>query len=142
MYNTGWYNKSLISHKFYSSPIRPNQGTNSRERETFACKICNLPFQENFHSVHGYVTHYRTEHNDIPPEFVDKEKFLCSECPEIYFSKSNFKVHVRKHKEKEIKEYLCQKCDVKISGQKNYVSHCKKVHNEIASVIGKSNFWF
>ena len=71
---------------------------------------------------------FRTEHNDIPPEFVDKKKYLCSECPEIYFNKGNFNTHVFNHKEwskQKMKQYTCKTCQMTISGWKNYTTHAK-----------------
>ena len=50
-------------------------------------------------SERHYIKHYRTAHNDIPPEFIDKKQYLCSECPEIYFNKESFNTHIWKHKE-------------------------------------------
>ena len=70
----------------------------------------------------------------MPPEFVDKNKYLCSECPAIFFSKESLNAHVHKHRENSLqtyKQFECKKCQLTISGKKNYASHCEKVHNEV-----------
>ena len=65
-------------------------------------------------SERHYIKHYRTAHNDIPPEFIDKKQYLCSECPEIYFNKESFNTHIWKHKETSklpAKQFDCKRLD-------------------------------
>ena len=53
-------------------------------------------------------------HAIVPPEFENKEQFLCQQCPETFFSTSKLNVHFsRKHGtgRKALKEYVCKKCE-------------------------------
>ena len=108
-------------------------------KKDYACKICSKLFPlSHIHSESQYIKHYKAEHNDIPPEFKDKEQFLCSECPETFFNKIVFNTHVWNHKNSSeklnlMKKFECKTCQTTIFGRKNYVEHCKDVHNEIVS---------
>ena len=115
----------------------------NKKKEDYICKICREIFpSSNLLFESQYIKHYKAEHNDIPPEFKDKEQYLCSECPEVYFSKNKFNAHVwKKHtitsapsnKKNLLQKIECSTCQITVIGRKNYVAHCKDVHNEIIS---------
>merc|ERR1711862_1060398 len=70
------------------------------------CKVCNEVFPaSNKKADNLYYKHYREKHNDLPPEYKDKELFLCSDCPDVFINKDAFSRHVYRHKnEKSEKE--------------------------------------
>ena len=106
-----------------------------QKKEDYYCKICNKLFpSSNSHNESQYIKHYKAEHNDFPPEYRDKEQYLCSECPEVFFNKSTFGTHVWNHKKQGkglTKQFKCELCQLTINGRRNYVMHCEKVHDEI-----------
>ena len=80
--------------------------------------------------------YYRTTHNGIPPDFLDKKQYHCSQCPEIFFNVQKFKSHESKHHGlwkpgQKLKQYQCKTCLEMFSGKRNYIAHCEKAHNEI-----------
>ena len=113
------------------------KGSGGRERKNYVCHICKQRFPATKRSEYEYIKHYRVSHDNIPPEFMDRKQYLCSECPEIYFNKESFKNHEWKHKEdnKNLKKYTCKKCEMTFVGKQNYVLHCEKVHDEIVSRV-------
>jgi hypothetical protein len=110
-----------------------------KKKKNYTCKICSKSFpSSNAHNESQYIKHYKAEHNEIPPEFKDKEQYLCSECPETFFNKNNFNGHVwSKHRNTKLnnlmKTFECQTCQSTFLGRKEYVAHCKEVHDEIIS---------
>ena len=54
--------------------IERHQNWGNNNKKTYICKICKQTFPASKHSESTYVRHYRTEHSDIPHEFVDKEQ--------------------------------------------------------------------
>ena len=104
-----------------------------KKKKNYTCKICSKLFpSSNAHNESQYIKHYKTEHNDVPPEFKDKEQYLCSECPETFFNKNNLNGHVWS-KHRKTKTYECHTCQSTFIGRKDYVAHCKDVHDEIVS---------
>jgi hypothetical protein len=114
-----------------------------KEKKDYTCEVCKRVFpKSNKHYESQYIKHYKADHNDIPPEFKDKEQYLCSECPEVFFDKNVFNAHVwNNHKNSSansnpqnlMKKFECKTCHTTIFGRKNYVAHCKDVHNETIS---------
>ena len=110
-----------------------------KDKGNYTCKICKkIYLSSNRFYESQYIKHYKAEHNDVPPEFKDKEQYLCSECPEAFFNKNAFNCHVkRKHKNNKpsnlMKKFECNTCQSTFIGRENYVAHCKDVHDEIIS---------
>ena len=69
-----------------------------KDVKEYICQACKRIFPANKRAEYDYVKHCRTAHNDIPPEFMDRKQYLCSECPEIYFNKESFNTHIWKHR--------------------------------------------
>ena len=40
-----------------------------------------------------YIQHYQAMHGNLPPEYMDKELFICDECPQIFITKVSFAAH-------------------------------------------------
>ena len=60
------------------------------------------------------------KHDSIPPEFSEKKKYLCSECPDIYFDKHKLRMHINNHKREytsKLNQYECKQCDITITGR-------------------------
>ena len=113
------------------------------ENKEYVCQICNEIFPASRRSENNYVNHYRLAHNkENPPEFMNKKKYLCSECPRSFFKETSFQSHVSYHKRISLghkvvkkailKPYECRICEVTILGRLNYVSHCKTSIVEIS----------
>jgi len=111
-----------------------------KQKVDYSCKICSKLFpSSNAHNESQYIKHYKAEHEGVPPEFKDKEQYLCSECPATFFKKSNFYIHKSiKHKNASkklgiMKKFECKTCNMTLIGRSSYVEHCKDVHDEIIS---------
>ena len=50
------------------------------EQLSYKCFKCNQDFAERRY----YLSHYKRAHKEIPPEFKDKAKFICDQCPEVF----------------------------------------------------------
>ena len=57
--------------------------------EDYTCQICSEVFPYTRWAQRSYIQHYRTAHDTVPPEYENKEKFLCEQCPLIFFTKYN-----------------------------------------------------
>ena len=102
----------------------------------YACKHCHESFPASKFSEFYYLKHYKSIHNSLPPEFENKEQFLCQACPEIFFSSRNLSLHtLRIHGSgrKALKEYTCKKCNFTCIGARVYASHCLEVHGKVVS---------
>ena len=102
----------------------------------YACQECHETFPASRFAETNYIKHYRTLHNGIPPDFMDKKQYMCAHCPEIFFNIQKFKSHEAKHHGlwkpgNKLKQYTCKKCEETFSGKRNYIAHCEKAHNEI-----------
>ena len=42
-----------------------------------------------------FVQHYKYVHGGIPPGFEDKEKFMCDQCPSVFFNNLSLKLHYK-----------------------------------------------
>ena len=98
----------------------------------YCCHICKESFLPSKFAERSYVQHYRSAHHSIPPEFEDKEKFICEQCPEIFFKDTKLKHHIKSiHGTKN--QFTCEKCKESFFGRRNYAQHCQEVHNEVVS---------
>ena len=85
----------LYHHKIMNKCIRFDEKTG--EYIGYKCKICGENFDSSQYAENNYLKHYRTVHNEIPPEFENREKFLCEHCPEIFFNKYECNRHRKGH---------------------------------------------
>ena len=102
----------------------------------YHCKVCNESFPASKFSENFYLKHYKNSHNKLPPEFEDKEKFLCQQCPEFFFKPLQLSIHTSKFHgsgKKQLKEVSCKKCSFTCVGHRQYSEHMLAVHNEVVS---------
>merc|ERR1712008_42166 len=52
-------------------------------QEPMECNLCAITLKH----PSNYIKHYQTEHGTLPPEYANKETFICDQCPNIYLSK-------------------------------------------------------
>lgn len=65
--------------------------------ESVTCSSCAKKFVKSSF----YIQHYQSSHGGLPPEFVDKELFICEECPSIFIEKHTLHTHkYRAHNKK------------------------------------------
>ena len=57
--------------------------------ESVTCSSCAKTFVKSSF----YIQHYQSSHGGLPPEFVDKELFMCEECPSIFIEKHTLNTH-------------------------------------------------
>ena len=62
---------------------------------------------------------------------VGKKQYLCSNCPDIFFTQDALKNHIYKHNHKEEIEIQCEHCPDTFSEKKDYRTHCVQEHGEI-----------
>ena len=60
-------------------------------REKILCLKCDQEFTDERY----LIQHYRIVHKDIPPGFEEKEKFMCDQCPSVFFNKLSLKLHCK-----------------------------------------------
>ena len=104
--------------------------------ENYTCHICREIFPYSKFAERSYIQHYRSVHNTECPEYEDMEKFLCEQCPAIYFNKQSLKAHILKshvNGSKISKQTTCKKCKITFSGRRKYAAHCKEFHDKIVS---------
>ena len=104
--------------------------------ENYTCHICSEIFPYSKFAERSYIQHYRSVHNTECPEYEDMEKFLCEQCPAIYFNKQSLKAHILKshvNGSKISKQTTCKKCKISFSGRRSYAAHCKEFHDKIVS---------
>ena len=59
--------------------------------DSITCSSCDKPFS----SGNLYLSHYQLKHGGFPPEYNDKEKFFCDQCPKIFLEKHRLASHKR-----------------------------------------------
>ena len=60
-------------------------------QEPMECKSCSTTFK--FPSV--YIKHYQDTHSSLPPEYVDKQNFMCDQCPSVFILKQHLRKHIQ-----------------------------------------------
>ena len=109
-----------------------NQTTNVMTVTTpsIKCDICD----ETFTAYQYYVQHYRYIHGTLPSNISEKPQFVCSKCPNIYFSKLSLRFHIRTIHEGKIipkkitRERKCPHCDKTFLRVASYQEHIKSKH--------------
>ena len=51
--------------------------------DSIKCSSCG----KTFSSGNLYIQHYQSKHGDFPPEYNDREKFICDQCPKVFLEK-------------------------------------------------------
>merc|ERR1719266_1013271 len=54
-------------------------------------KMCNTPSL--------YMKHHQEVHGCFPPEYEDKEKYYCDQCPRVFIREENLTKHMSFHSE-------------------------------------------
>ena len=49
------------------------------------CDKCN----QKFDYPSDYIKHYQDIHGSLPPEYKDKETFVCDQCPRVFITKNH-----------------------------------------------------
>lgn len=98
--------------------------------------ICPECGQE-FNATMYFVQHYKYVHGGIPPGFEDKEKFMCDQCPSVFFNNLSLKLHYKtKHaegsKDANVKtgRRNCPHCDKTFATYLSYKEHIKSKHEK------------
>ena len=57
----------------------------STHGKAYLCTKCN----QNFSTANpsDYIKHYQDTHGALPPDFIDKETFVCDQCPRVFIAK-------------------------------------------------------
>ena len=127
--------KYLYQHK-KNSKCQEKFDENTQSYIGYTCRICSEIFSPSKYAENSYLKHYKTMHASVPPEFENKEQFLCQQCPETFFSTAKLNVHFsRKHGtgRKALKEYVCKKCDFTCIGPRIYAAHMFEIHGKVVS---------
>ena len=69
-------------------------------------------------------------HGDFPPEFEDREKFMCDQCPAIFLTKQKWTSHkwsVHLKKRKPVQRVQCPQCTKTYKNHSYLKEHILKV---------------
>ena len=71
--------------KFDMSYKLKNHMATSTHGKAYLCTKCN----QNFSTANpsDYIKHYQDTHGGLPPDFLDKETFVCDQCPRVFIAK-------------------------------------------------------
>ena len=93
--NTLWNQPTFFKGHLYAHIQRVHsEKYNSMGRDyvdSITCSSCDKPFS----SGNLYLSHYQLKHGGFPPEYNDKEKFFCDQCPKIFLEKHRLASHKR-----------------------------------------------
>ena len=101
-------------------------------KSTFECKEC----QKEFKGRQFYITHFKQKHKSLPPEYKDKPKVFCDQCPDVFLSDERLRQHVSlKHTKKKVEKqkriFSCDQCEKTYSTQQNLKEHRLVVHQKL-----------
>ena len=95
------------------------------------CHSCG----EKFKAANFYIFFQQSVHGNLPPEYLDKELFVCDQCPQVFITKISLSMHVynghnaeNKLKKKEGKK--CPYCEKRFQSYGNYLEHVKSKHEK------------
>ena len=90
-----------------------------------------------------FVQHYKYVHGGIPPGYEDKEKFMCDQCPSVFFNNLSLKLHYKtKHasnngqhpqgllSNNKIGRRKCPHCEKTFATYLSYKEHIKSKHEK------------
>jgi hypothetical protein len=140
----GFYN---VKSKNHSDPDKNDNDSylGHNGQDAIECRSCLIQFK--FPSI--YIKHYQEHHNSLPPEYMDRENFMCDQCPSVFISKSHLNHHIKRvHLEtlgKRNPDFVdsipCSSCPEKFSAGNLYIRHHQLVHGGIPpEYIGKEQF--
>ena len=71
--------------KFIMAYQLKNHMATSTHGKAYLCTKCN----QNFSTANpsDYIKHYQDTHGSLPPDFIDKETFVCDQCPRVFIAK-------------------------------------------------------
>lgn len=73
-------------------------------------------------------------HGDFPPEFEDREKFMCDQCPAIFLTKQKWTSHkwsVHLKKRKPVQRVQCPQCTKTYKNHSYLKEHILKEHEKV-----------
>ena len=90
-----------------------------------------------FTAPNFYIQHHQASHGGLPPDYLDKELFMCDQCPNVFISKQSLTVHIINvhkdvDKDKRPKEKKCPYCDKMFRRHQNYQEHIIVKHEKNA----------
>ena len=94
--------------------------------DSISCSAC----EETFSAENHYIQHYQTMHGDFPPEFSEREKFMCDQCPAIFLTKQKWTSHkwsVHLKKRKPVQRVQCPQCSKTYKNHSYLKEHVLKV---------------
>ena len=84
-----------------------------------------------------FVQHYKYVHGGIPPGYENKEKFMCDQCPSVFFNNLSLKLHYKTKHSEFIKEDTtkagrrnCPHCEKTFATYLSYKEHIKSKHEK------------
>jgi KRAB domain-containing zinc finger protein len=102
--------------------------TNPTERQ---CPKCGQEFSGRLY----LSQHYKLVHGAVLPSMEDCEKFLCDECPSVFFAKESLASHKRQHhmslsdpKRTPKKRKQCPHCPKTFAAHQSWLEHIKSKH--------------
>jgi KRAB domain-containing zinc finger protein len=119
-----WSLKLHIKSKHTDPQVKPSKTI---------CPECD----QEFNATMYYVQHYKYVHGGLPPGFEDKEKFMCDQCPSVFFNNLSLKLHYKtKHNAGGVKEIAkvgrrnCPHCEKTFATYLSYKEHIKSKHEK------------
>ena len=107
--------------------------------DSIPCSAC----EETFSAENHYIQHYQTMHGDFPPEFEDREKFMCDQCPAIFLTKQKWTSHkwsVHLKKRKPVQRVQCPQCTKTYKNHSYLKEHILKVRKFQKNILMSSIF--
>ena len=87
-----------------------------------------------FRAANLYIKHHQEVHGNLPPEYKDKQLFICDHCPFISIAKRSLESHlVAVHKEggkapQKVPERKCRYCEKAFKNLNNLKEHILTKH--------------
>ena len=93
------------------------------------CHACDMKFK----APTFYIQHHQSVHGNLPPEYLDKELFICDQCPNVFITKQSLTMHmINVHSSKKYvkKERKCPYCEKTFRTYSNYKEHVMVKHEK------------
>ena len=68
---------------------------NTKSRHDYIDSIKCSSCEETFFAGNHYIKHYQTNHGGLPPEYEDREKYMCDQCPSVFILKQHLRKHIQ-----------------------------------------------
>jgi uncharacterized C2H2 Zn-finger protein len=105
-----------------------NKHSHPEERQ---CPECG----KEFSGLLYLSQHYKAIHGGVLPSMVDRETFLCDQCPSVFFAKGSLQWHQNQHhlkltdpKRTTAKRKQCPHCPKTFIAQITYTEHIRSKH--------------